>query len=213
MKTIALMPAYNEGKRIGKTVLRTKKYVDRIVVVDDGSTDMTASVARKAGATVVRYDKNMGKGYATKMGMKKIFSLKPDIIVFIDADGQHDPKYIPQFIEKVMEGRDYVYGKRDLSNYPLDRKIGNFGLTLITNIACPTGIADTECGFRALTVAAARKLSIKADGYQVEMDFAYSAWKGRFKIGKVKIVVPLFHPKSAIRRGVGNLAYILKRRF
>lgn len=213
MKTVAIMPAFNEGKRIGSVISRTRKYVDRVIVVDDGSSDSTSSVAKKAGAMVIRHERNMGKGCATRTGLKIAMKMRPDAIVFIDSDGQHDPRYIPQFLKMIENGADYVYGNRDLSKYPFDRKIGNFGLTLLTNLLCPTGIIDTECGFRALTTKAARKLSLKADSYGIEMDFAYSAWKNRFMIKKVDVKVPVFHPKSAIGRGFRNFFYLVNRRF
>lgn len=213
MESVAVITAYNESKRIGKVLKGARKFVDRVIVVDDGSTDNTASVSKKAGATVIRYEVNMGKGYALRIGLKRALSLKPKVIVFMDADGQHDPKYIPKFLDAIKNGADYVYGKRDLSNYPLNRKVGNLGLTLLTNLFCPTGIMDTECGFRAMTSKAARKLSLRSDLYGIEMDFACSAWKNGFKIDKVKIDVPVFHPKKAVGRGFRNFVFLLERRF
>jgi len=213
MKTVAVIAAFNEEKRIGKVIRNAKKYVDKIIVVDDGSGDKTAKISKKAGASVIRYEDNRGKGYATKLGLRKAISIKPDIIILLDADGQHNPIYIPQFINAIEDGADYAYGKRDLSRYPFNRKIGNFGLTLLTNIICPTGILDTECGYRALSLKSAKKMNLKADNYGVEMDFAYSIWKNKLKIKKIKIVVPVFHSKSAIKRGFENFFYLLKRRF
>ena len=213
MKTIAIMTAYNEDRRIRKTIIGTKKYVDKVIVVDDGSTDNTSVVSKKAGALVIKYGVNRGKGYALRIGLKKAISMKSDIVILLDADGQHRPDYIPKFLEKIKDGYDYVYGKRNLEKYPLSRKIGNFGLTLLTNLLCPTGITDTECGYRALTINVANKISLKDNRYGVEMDFAYSAWKNKFKIGRVNIVVPVFHPKSAVVRGFENFIYIMKRRF
>jgi len=213
MKVIAVIPAFNEEKRVRSTVLKTKKYVDRVIVVDDGSVDKTASTAKKAGAEVIRYEPNQGVCNATRVGLKRAISLKPDIIVFLDADGQHDPKYIPYFIEAINNGADYVCGKRDLSRYPFNRKIGNFGLTFLTNLLCPTGIMDTECGYRALRLSAAKKLDLKARGYGREMDFAYNVWKNSFKIKQIRLEADNFHPKSAIKRGFKNFFYLLKRRF
>lgn len=212
MKSVAVIAAFNEGERIGKVINGAKKYVDSVIVVDDGSKDKTSFVSRKAGAKVIRYETNRGKGYATRIGLQKAIAMKPDIIILLDADGQHNPMYIPQFIKVVKDGYDYVYGKRDLSKYPFSRKLGNFGLTLLTNLICPTGILDTECGYRALTLSAAKRMSLKADRYGVEMDFAYSAWKSRLKIKRIDVKVPVFHPKSAVIRGFENFFYLLNRR-
>lgn len=212
IKIIAIIPGYNEEKRIRNVVLNTKKYVDKIIVVDDGSKDKTTAIAKKSGAFVIRYEENKGVGFASKVGLKKAISLKPDIIVFLDGDGQLNPGYIPQFIEKIKSGSDYVYGRRDLSNYPLDRKIGNFGLTVLTNLICPTGIKDTECGFRAITCEAAKKLNLKANRYEREVDFVYEVWRNKLMVDYVRIKVPVFHPKFAIIRGFKNFFYLIKRR-
>jgi len=212
-KVIAVIPAFNEEKRIGNIILKTRKYADKVIVVDDGSIDKTSEVSKKYGAQVIRYEKNKGKGYATKLGLNKAISLKPDIIIFLDADGQHDPKYIPYFINAIKNGANYACGTRDLSRYPFNRKIGNWGLKILTNLFCPTGIMDTECGFRAFTLEAAKKLDLKAERYEIEMDFAYNAWKNKFKIKQIRIEVPIFHSKAAIGRGFKNFFYLLKLRF
>jgi glycosyltransferase involved in cell wall biosynthesis len=211
--TVCIIPAYNEEKRIVPVIKNIKKFVKSVIVVDDGSKDKTAEVSKKAGAKVIRYENNQGKGYATKLGLKEALKAKSDIIIFLDADSQHNPSYIPLFINSIKNGADYVYGLRDLSNYPLDRKIGNWGLKTLTNLFCPSGIQDTECGYRALSLSAAKKIKLIGNRYEVEMDFAYEAWKNKFKIDYVKIKVPIFHKKFAINRGIKNFIYLLKRRF
>jgi len=212
MKVIAVLPAYNEEKRIKDTILKTKKYVDKIIVVDDGSEDKTEEVSKKSGAEVIRYEENQGVGYATRTGLKRAISLKPDVIIFLDADGQHDPKYIPQFIKAIEDGADYVCGWRDLSNYPFNRKIGNWGLKILTNLICPTGIKDTECGYRAMTLDTAKKLKLKAKRYERDIEFAYEVWRNKLKVSQLKIVVPFFHPKGAIIRGFKNFGFLIRRR-
>ncbi len=212
MNSIAVIPAYNEEKRIGDMIRKTKKYVNKIIVVDDGSVDETAAVAKKYGAHVIAYRKNRGVGYASRIGLQVALKFEPKTIVFLDGDGQHDPKYIPRFIEAIKNGADYVVGWRDLSNYPLDRKIGNWGLTLLTNLICPTGIRDTECGYRAIKLNAAKKVTLKANRYGREMDFCFAAWRNKFKIAQIKITVPTYHPKFAITRGFKNFYYLIGRR-
>jgi len=215
MKIITVLPAFNEEKKISRIIRNIKKLkiVNKIIVVDDGSTDNTSKISRKVGAGVIRYKKNRGVGYATKLGLKEATRQNPDIIIFLDSDGQHDPKYIPKFIEKIKNGYDYVYGLRDLYNYPFNRKIGNFALRTLANILCPTGILDTECGFRALNLKSAKKIKLRGNGYEREMDFVYEIWKNKLKIGFVNIKVPVFYQKPAIKRGITNFAYLLRRRF
>jgi len=213
MKVIAVLPAYNEEKRIKDTILKTKRYVDKIIVVDDGSTDKTAEIAKKAGANVIKYTKNQGVDYASRIGLENAIKMKPDTILFVDADGQLDPKYIPQFIKAIEDGADYVAGWRDLSNYPLDRRIGNWGLTKLSNIFCPTGIHDAECGYRAMTLDTAKKIKLIGNKYEREMDFVCEIWKNKLKVKEVKIKVPVYYPKPAIKRGFKNFLFLLKKRF
>jgi len=212
LKVVCVIPAYNEERRIENVIKSAKRYVDKIIVVDDGSKDETASIAKKSGAKVIRYKNNKGVGYATKIGLKVALKEKPNILIFIDGDGQHNPIYIPKFINAIKNGAEYVYGLRDLYNYPLDRKIGNKALTFLTNLICPTEIKDTECGYRALNYSAAKKLELKANKYEREMDFIYEVWRNKFRVSAVKIKVPKFYPKFAIIRGFRNFIFILKRR-
>jgi glycosyltransferase involved in cell wall biosynthesis len=212
-KVIAIIPAYNEEKNIGNVIRNTKKKVDRIIVVDDGSKDATSKVSKDAGAQLIRLKRNMGVGFASRTGLKIALNLKPDVIIFLDGDGQLDPVYIPKFIDAIQKGADYVYGRRDLSNYPIDRKIGNFGLTFLSNLLCPTGIMDNECGYRTIKFEAAKKLNLRANGYEREMDFVYEVWRNKFKISYVSIRVKKFYAKFAIIRGLKEFYFLLKRRF
>ena len=212
-KVVCIIPAYNEEKTIGNVIKRTKKFVDKIIVVNDGSTDNTEEISKKAGAKVISHKKNQGAGYASRIGLKEAIKMKSNVILFIDADGQLDPKYIPEFINSIKNGIDYVTGWRDLSNYPLDRRIGNWGLTKLTNIFCPIGLHDTECGFRAMPLRTAKKIKLIGRGYEREMDFAYEIWKNKLKVKEIKIKVPVFYSKSAIKRGFKNFFFLLKRRF
>ena len=213
MKVIVVIPAYDEEKTIGTIIKRTRKYVDKVIVVDDGSTDKTSEVSKNSGADVIRYKRNQGAGYASRVGLKEAIRMKSGIVLFIDADGQLDPQYIPKFIDSIKNGADYVAGWRDLSNYPLDRKIGNWGLTKLSNIFCPTGLHDTECGFRAMSLYAAKKIKLVGKRYEREMDFAYEVWRNKLKIKEVKIKIPVFYSKSAIKRGFNNFFFLVKRRF
>jgi glycosyltransferase involved in cell wall biosynthesis len=213
MKVIVVIPAYDEEKTIGTIIKRTRKYVDKVIVVDDGSTDKTSEVSKKFGAEVIRYKRNQGAGHASRVGLKEAIRMKSDIILFLDGDGQLDPQYIPKFIDSIKNGADYVAGWRDLSNYPLDRKIGNWGLTKLSNIFCPTGLHDTECGYRAMSLYAAKKIKLIGKRYEREMDFAYELWRNKLKIKEVKIKIPVFYSKSAIKRGFNNFFFLVKRRF
>jgi glycosyltransferase involved in cell wall biosynthesis len=134
---IAAIPCYNTEKYIAEVVAKTKKYVDEVVVIDDGSTDSTADMARLAGAVVLSHSKNRGKGAAMKTAVE---STKADIIVFIDGDGQHDPDGIPALLEPIIQGKaDFVIGSRyiegsRLSFNPFVRKAANAIASLVISL-------------------------------------------------------------------------------
>ena len=100
-KIFAIIPAYNEEKHINKVVKQTKKYVDNVIVVDDGSKDKTKAAASKAKAIVLRHLVNLGKGASLKTGCDYAVKNNADIMIVIDADAQHDPDEIPKFLETI----------------------------------------------------------------------------------------------------------------
>ena len=216
MRAIAVLPARNEAPRIAKVIAEIKRArtVDKIIVVDDASSDETTKVAGKAGAQVIHLAKHGGVGAATRAGLSAALRLKPQAIIFIDADGQHDPRYIPQFMKRIDEGYDFAIGRRDLSRYPLKKRFGNFMLHGLAELFAPTGIKDPECGFRMITAEAARKLDLRAEKYNICMDFVYNIWKNKFKVAQVRINVPVYYKMKGtkIRTGIANFWWLLRRR-
>ncbi|MFQ6052521.1 MAG: glycosyltransferase family 2 protein, partial [Candidatus Hydrothermarchaeota archaeon] len=135
---VAALPAYNEEIAIGSVILRARKHADKVIVVDDGSEDNTAEIAELAGAIVFKHERNMGYGAAIRSCFRKARELNADILVTIDADGQHDPSEIPKLIEPIQKGEaDVVIGSRFLSKQkypiPLYRLLGMKVLDKTTN--------------------------------------------------------------------------------
>ena len=111
-RVIAVIPCYNTESFIARVVGKAKEYVDEVIVVDDGSQDRTAEVAKAAGATVLRHGKNLGKGAAMKTAVQ---NADADVIVFIDGDDQHNPAEIPEVVSPILQGKaDFVIGSRHL---------------------------------------------------------------------------------------------------
>jgi glycosyltransferase involved in cell wall biosynthesis len=141
LKISAVIPAYNEEETIAEIVEGTLKHVDEVIVVDDGSTDETASNAERAGAKVLRQPRNKGVLEATRIGLE---TASGDIVVTIDADGQHDPDEIPRLVRPILEdSADLAIGSRPSLPH-LSEKI----LTAITNLKVPC--SDASTGFRAI---------------------------------------------------------------
>ncbi len=151
---IAIIPAYNESQKIVDIINSTLKYVTSVIVVDDGSNDETSQLASTTGAKVIRNNRNIGKGNAIKRGLFESLKYNPDIIVTIDADGQHDPKDIPKLLKPIKDGMaDIVIGSRyedkTLTQIPLLR---GFGLSIINSLnktLLKSNVKDSQSGFRA----------------------------------------------------------------
>jgi len=146
-----VIPAYFEEKTIGAVVERCLPFVDEVLVVNDGSTDDTVKAARAAGARVVDLTENIGVLGATQIGLREATG---DIIVTLDADGQHDPAEIPKVIKPIVEGKaDLVMGVRPRFPYFSERI-----LTWMTSLKTPVG--DASSGFRAVTKNIAEKMEL-----------------------------------------------------
>lgn len=165
MKVVGLIPAFNEEATIVEVINGAKQFIDEIIVVDDGSTDNTSTLANEAGAIVVLHPRNLGVGAAFSTGVKKALSLGADILVTFDADGQFDPSDIPRLTRPIIEGKaDFVTGTRFFNNQPVPymssiKRIGNNIFTKIVNWLCGTEFSDTQCGFRAYSKEALLKLT------------------------------------------------------
>lgn len=164
---LALIPAFNEEESIINIVQETRKHVDRVIVVDDSSRDNTQELARRAGAIVLQHSKNRGVGAAMVTGIEYIKELNPDIVVTLDADGQHKPEDIPRIIHPIRVGRaDCVLGSRflrgRLRDISLTKYLGNRFFTFITSILAGVKLTDTQTGLRALNRKALLDLDLRS---------------------------------------------------
>lgn len=165
---LAVIPAFNEDNSIANIVQETRKYVDQVIVVDDSSRDNTQELARRSGAIVLHHSKNRGVGAAMITGIAYAQKLKPDIVVTLDADGQHNPKDIPWLIHPIRVGRaDWVLGSRFLQGPPantlLIKCLGNKFFTFITSILAGVKLTDAQTGFRALNRKALLALDLRSE--------------------------------------------------
>ena len=186
-RVFAVIPAHNEEKHIGDVVRQAKKYVGNIVVVDDGSKDRTAEEAKKSGAIVLKHLVNLGKGAALKTGCDYAIKNKADIIVAIDADAQHNPKEIPKFIGAVKM-HDVAIGYRKLNmSMPFILRFGNWFINKTIRFLYGVKIKDSQCGYRAFTSEAYKKLRWKASDYSMESEMIAKIGKHRLSYAEVPI--------------------------
>jgi len=214
-------PAYNEGLVIGSIVLLAKKHADRVIVVDDGSADRTAEIARLAGADVIRMPENGGKAKAMMAGFTRARELGYKAVVMLDTDGQHDPDEIPAVAAPVFEGEaDLVIGSRFLeagAKIPAYRRAGQMVLTGFTNLSVDGGgfaTTDSQSGFRALSHRALENLTFPSEGYNIESDMITHFASIGLKMTEVPISVtydvPHKHKKNPLSHGIGVMAKIME---
>jgi len=189
IRVLAGIAAYNEARYIGSIVLQARQYVDEVIVVDDGSTDNTARVAELAGATIIRHAANRGKGAAIQSILAEARKRKPDILVLLDADSQHDPNEIPALIRPISDSFDLVIGSREAQKdkTPRYRRIGQKVLLRSTQLASKTNISDSESGFRALSSKAINELDLTEKGFAIESEMITRAADKNLKITEVPI--------------------------
>lgn len=172
MKKISIViPAYNEGRRLHKVISAIRRINKSIpiIVVDDGS-PKKINLHNSSNLTLLRHPINLGKGSALMTGAQYSFYRKKiDALIFIDADGQHDPKEIPKFISKLNQGYDLVFGSRSsIINAPLIRLLGNKFSSIYLNLMFGIYLSDTLCGYRGISSKAYKKIKWQSQRYGVE---------------------------------------------
>lgn len=198
VRTVAVIPAFNEEKRVGAVVRGAKRYVDAVLVIDDGSSDRSAEAAQKAGALVLRLPENMGAGYATRKGIEHAISrLRAGRVVLLDADGQHPAERIPDLLAKLDGGRDIVFTARRFDGQmPLLKRLGNWGLTLATNLLTGVKVADSQSGFKAMTADAFRRMRLRSERYEICSEVVFEAGRRKLKYSEVPIRTTYGPPKK-----------------
>jgi len=198
-ESIALLvaiPAYNEEVAIGSVVARAKVYADKVIVVDDGSKDKTAEVARLVGAEVITHAKNGGYGAAIRTCFNTAKKYNADVMVILDADGQHSPSDIPLLMEEMKNsGADIVIGSRFLNgnsakgNIPAYRKVGMKVLDMATAMSSGLNVTDTQSGFRAYSRNAIRNIKLGDMGMGAGSEILMKAADVNLKISEAPITV------------------------
>lgn len=189
MKVIAAIPAYNESTRVGAVIKHALKYVDEVIVVDDHSRDNTFEIAKNSGAVAVRLVTNMGAGFATRIACDLAVNHNADIIVTIDADGQHSPDDIPKLVSCLQKNNvAIVWGARPRDdNMPLFKRIGNWGLSTICKTLFKLKITDSQTGFHAFTKEAYQKIRWASNRYGVVSEFVANTAKSKLPYCEVPV--------------------------
>ena len=194
MKIIVGIPAFNEEKNIAVLITQLKKITDKIVVCNDGSTDLTSKIAEGLGATVINHKKNLGYGAAIRSIFLKSKDLDGDILVTFDADGQHRIEDINGVINPIINGEsDLVIGSRFLDEskkeIPRYRKVGINVITKITNVTIKKQLTDSQSGFRAYSKKVLNELNPSELGMGISTEILIKASAKNFRISEVPIKI------------------------
>jgi glycosyltransferase involved in cell wall biosynthesis len=186
-KGYVVIPAHNEASNIGTVIEDVKKYCQNIIVVDDGSSDETYDVATSFGVTVLRHSVNLGKGAALKTGCDYALHLGAKNLVVIDSDGQHEPKEIPKFFA-TLKNKDIVFSHRNSPKVmPGVLKFGNEFINGTLEKLFGIKIKDSQCGYRAFTSVAYKKVRWSASDYFMETEMIINAARNRLKYAQIPI--------------------------
>jgi len=215
---IACIPAFNEEKVIANLIKDVSKYVDSVIVCDDGSTDGTVNEAKKSGAFVISHDKNLGKGAALKSLFNFARHSNADVIVTMDGDGQFLPEEIPKLTKDIEDGKsDIVIGYRfetekDMPSY---RKIGNRVLDELSKKASNLNLRDTQSGFRAYSKKAIEKINFTHNGFVADSEILIDASTKDLIISEQHVTV-LYNTggrtstQNPVRHGTGVMISLLE---
>jgi glycosyltransferase involved in cell wall biosynthesis len=199
----AVIPGLNEAERIEPVVRGALEHVDRVFVIDDGSTDQTAAVAREAGAEVLQHATNLGKGASLRDGLSRAFEEGCDLAITLDADGQHLPGELPRFLEAWGAGADLVVGTRmgDAATMPWLRRNTNLVMSWIVSRLAGAPIPDSQNGFRAITRRTWETLgpTLTTSGFDFESDILIQAGRRGLRIASVPVSTIYGDEQSRIR--------------
>ncbi len=195
MKVVVTIPAYNEESTISSLigrihkVMEANKYDYKVLVVDDGSKDNTASAAKNAKALVYSHPKNYGLAETFITEIEKSLKLGADVIVHIDADAQYKPEEIPLLIKEIENGYDLVLGSRfkgTIESMPFIKGFGNIAFSKVISNVTGMNISDAQTGFRAFTKEVAEKIKITS-GHTYTQEQIIRAVMEKFRIKEVPV--------------------------
>lgn len=196
---LVLIPAYNEGERLAPVVQKALALLP-VLVVDDGSTDHTAAIARKAGADVLVQSPNQGKGAALLAGFSTALERGCQAVITLDADGQHDPNEIPAFVSIYRRQQaDLVIGRRDFSRMPPIRRLANTLGTALFSLALGQPVPDNQSGYRLISRRLMQAMESAAErGFEFEVEMIVTSVLQGFTLAWVPIQTIYNDEKSHI---------------
>lgn len=190
MKTCLLLPAYNESSTIGRIIQNASLFVGRIVVIDDGSSDNTAEIAKAHGAVILKHAQNRGKGRALRTGFDYALQNGYELIAAMDSDGQHDPMDLPRFFDHFRRTRpDILVGARfkERLRMPLHRRLNNCLVSTVGSALSGQNVPDFQSGYRLMKAEVLKTVQLNTERYETESELLIKAGRLGFRIESTSI--------------------------
>lgn len=185
----AVIPFFNEEKHLREVINKVLKYVDKIILVNDGSTDNSIKLIKQTDRIIIlSHESNLGKGSALKTGFEHSIKINSEITVSIDADNQHDPSFIPDLVKKTKQF-DCVIGNRlkTKSSMPIHRRLSNYLTSKILSIKTGFDILDSQSGFRVFKTNILSNILPSFTGFEAESEMIVKISKCKYSLGFTEI--------------------------
>lgn len=210
LRYCAIVPAFREEKRIAEVVRRVRVHCPDVVVIDDGSGDGTAAVAEQAGAVVLRHAVNQGKGAALNTGFRYAREQKYEVLITLDADGQHDPDEIPKFVEAYQRtGIPVLIGSRmtEIVTMPWLRRLTNRFMSGLLSRMMGQYVPDTQCGYRLYRCDILPLVSAGSQRFAAESEILLRLAQRGVRMDSVRIRTIYGDEKSKIHPGADTVRF------
>jgi glycosyltransferase involved in cell wall biosynthesis len=190
---IAVIPAHNEEKYLAEVIKETEKYVDKIIIVNDGSKDSTKEIAEKARVIIINHSKKLGLGASLRHGCDRALDIGAKIIVNIDADAQHKPSEIKLLVDELYDKHaEAIFGQRDFEKIPLKKRTGNRFLSWLLKKLFDIKIKDTQTGLRVLTSSCYKQIKWNSKDYTVASEILINLHKNNIRYAEIPITT-IYH--------------------
>jgi glycosyltransferase involved in cell wall biosynthesis len=190
MKPLIIIPTFNSVDSLFKLIPEAKAHIPNILVVDDGSNDSTSELIETLGVNYLRHPTNRGKGAALKTGFAFALNEGFNLIITLDADGQHNPKYIPAFLKAYNDtGNDFIIGSRirEKADMPPDRRFSNWTTSHLLSLLMRANIEDLQCGYRLHSRNLLESVHLESDHFELETEIVIKA----IQLGMVPHFIPI----------------------
>jgi len=192
-KVCILIPAYNAGQTLGAVLEKIRPLTMDVIVVDDGSVDQTKRVALEHGVLLLEHPSNLGKGTALRTGFQHVLQKDYQVVITLDADGQHDPSEIPSLLRIFQSIKpDILIASRamEFDRMTFLRRFWNrLGVKAVARL-CHADITDSQSGFRLIRTEILKGVSLLTSGYETELELLIKACKKGFNVLSVPTITP-----------------------